>query len=963
MTEKPIIPPELEKAIINNNLVIFIGAGCSMSLGFPSWKQLIEDIVENLNSKYGESSDVNFKNILNALRNNTKSLFEVIDKIENDLDHGMIYKKKSLEFIINKLDGISSKLPLTSEIHSKIWNVSDKIITTNYDKVLEKYLPENINPTIFDNTNVFQTLKSQKNNASFLYKIHGDYQNPDSIIFFKSDYNKIYDNQNSNNDALINHFKEKTLLFIGFSLSDPFINDLFNDIKKIYNGYTINEHYVFSTRNESFIKYDINTIKIDNWNKSLLSYLTAFEKIKADSSKIKSDLIIEKIDKTLTKDDVGNLADLIDQKTKELINSPNDKLLNKEIRDLRVKINHLLFGRIDYLQKVDKPYRQNDLQTIFDTIYSSEKLDTQTIEDIQKIRSNTDIYKWYDRSVIISAISCSLIHFNKPDEKKITLLIDFINDNEEKVWQKAIVSLFLVLNHLGYKWLRFDSIKNKIKSLNQNLRIQDACSKIIKLFSIGLNNVSVINEEIFVNEYFNDNPYNYFLPFHQDENPAFDAVYDNYEGSDIEDYISFLEEVPLPDQIKYFFCGIDKKKKKKKNSEKEENAKMILNHFLKYNSAFYPYSVYVQELIGFYKFFPKHIHEAKLKSQLILTETPLKDYLLNEKEKFSALGNHFMRNENWAQAIVNYKKSVEYGESDLQDLLNLANCYNNNKEYNKEYEIRNKIINKEPKNENNLIGFFDFYLKQKKNFKKALEISETLLSIDKNNAKYYNLKGISCGSLKNNEKAILSFNKAIDLDSNVSGYYKNRAKCFMNLKENEKSIIDWNKAIELDPEEIDNYYSRSHCYYWQEEYLNAIDDLNYVISKEKNDSLNYLERALSFLALSRFEEALKDIEKAKMLNNEKDTIYHAYSNYFRLMKQYDEAFKYIEMALNIKKESAYIGTKATIYATKGDDENFYLYLEEALIAGADSDTIYIDIKNKYKEESRFVKLLEQYNKI
>lgn len=710
MTEELIIPEKLEVAIKNNNLVFFVGAGCSIPLKFPSWKKLIVEILEDLDNKYGKTSAINFKNLLSGVESGGKSLLEVLNRIENDIDYGSTYKIKSKEIVNSQIEKCSENLPDESPIHTLLWSISEKIITTNYDKVVENYKPKNIKIKVFDNTNPFQSLKSQSNDAQFLYKIHGDNDNPESIVLFESDYKDIYGKDNYNNDALGTFFKGKTLLFIGFSLTDPFVNGLFTKIKSIYNGYTVNEHFIFTTQKEDFTEYDITPIQIENWEDSLVSYLKALDKIKAISTKVYSKLstvINEPKDENLTDNDISSIVKLIEIKTKELSSNLGNKELHKEVNDLRGKINKLMFGELDYSQEVDKPFRNADLQSLFDVIYSSEKLDQFTLERIQKVRTKTEIYKWHDRSVIVSAITCSLIHYNKADEQKITLLIDFINDNEDKVWQKAITSLFIVLNHLGNKWLRFDSIKTKVKSLNQNLRIQDACSVVIQLFSIGLNNVSMISEDLFLNPYFSENPFNYFLPYHQEENPAFDSVYDNYTGNDIEKFILDLRDAPIPDQIKYLFCS------KTTEGDKEGDAKMNkkrlvkISQILHLNSHFYPYSIFVQEIISFYRFFPVYKHEEKLSSQLKLTETPLRDYLLNEKEKYSALGAHFMKENNWAQAIINYKAAVKLDESNINYKLNLANCYNNSKQYDDELILRNKVNDIEVNNENNIVGFFN----------------------------------------------------------------------------------------------------------------------------------------------------------------------------------------------------------------------------------------------------------------
>ncbi|MBE8726795.1 SIR2 family protein [Flavobacterium hungaricum] len=934
MTETLSIPQKLEDAIKNNSLVIFVGAGCSMPLGMPSWKNLVEDILNHLDKKYGLTSDTNFKNILNGVKNNSKSLLDALNKIENDSDNGIIFKIKTQEFINYQIEEISKKLPEQSNIHSLLWEISNKIITTNYDKILEKYIPKSISPKIFDNSNAFQSLKSQSDNAEFLYKIHGDYEDPKSIILFESDYKNIYKNENYNADTLATYFKEKTLLFIGFSLTDPFVNDLFMKIKEIYKGYSIKDHFIFTTKDEDFIKYDVIPIKIKNWEDDLLHHLLKLKEIKLDIEKKKAPLIIlekNQEEKQLTKDDINNIVELITKKTQDLVNDPSNKDLIKELTDLRSKLDKLLFGKMDYLQEVEKPFRDSDLQILFETIYSSEKLNKQTLEQIQKIRNNDDKYKWYDRSVIVSAICCSLIHFNKADEQKINLLIDFINDNEEKVWEKAMTSLFLSLNHLGSKWLKFNAIKAKIASLNQNLRIQDACSTIIKVFNTGLNNISMIGEELFDNPYFNESPFNYFFPYHEEKNPAFELVYETYDGDNIENFISFLNKVPIPDQVKYLICGDattkDNNQKDDQYNEREKKYKSDLNLILNYNSFLFPYSLYVQEIISFYRFYPKYKHEEKLKSQLKLTETPLKDYLLNEKQKYSALGSHFMQEKTWSQAIVNFKKALKIDENDISNLLNLANCYKNKKEKDKEFSLRLKIKDKDPKNENNLAKLFVLYYEFKKDFNISLQIANELLIIDNNQEKYYNYKGMSLNNLGHRKEAAEDLTKSISLKPNDDTYHYNRSIIYYDDAEYQKSIYDVNKAME--------------------------------ITKDSDEFL--IHRASNYLALLMYDEALEDIKLAESLSKEKGEIYNVYSNYYRIIGNFEKAFEYIEKAEKVEKQVSFTGTRATIYGSMGDTVNFYKFLEISLNDGGNVNSLYPDVKNKFKDEPEFNALMSKYN--
>jgi tetratricopeptide (TPR) repeat protein len=948
------IPNQLKEAVLSNNLTLFIGAGCSISLGFPSWKSLVEEILLELDEEFGSTSSTSFKNILKGVKDNTVTLFDVLNVIENNTSHGNIYKIKSKEIVNRKIDMYSKSLPATSDVHSLLWTVSSKIITTNYDKVLEQYIPrETLNPVIFENDNTFQALKSLSNDSQFLYKIHGDYQNPKNIILFESDYKEIYNDENSNQDILSSYFKDRTLLFIGFSLSDPFVNDLFIKIKKIYEGYTINKHYVLSTKNEDFSKFDIQTIKIEDWNTGLLTYLDILSKVKT-----KKELKLDIKNDELPKSEIGNIANLIENKIKKLKANPNEIELHKEIKDLQSKLNTLMYGDLNYMQQVDIPFRRADLQALFEKIYSSEKIDTQTYADIQRVRTDVDIYKWFDRSVIVSSITCSLIHFNKADEKKISLIVDFINDNEEKVWQKAIVGLFVALNHLGNKWLRFHSIKDKLQSLNHNIKIQEACLEIIQLFSLNLNNVSLIDENLFSNEYFKDNPFNYFFPYHDDQNPEYDKIFDTYKGNNLENFLENLKVAPIPDQIKYLICS-DYKADSEEEATKEVPAGLY--HLLDLNYIYYPFSVYVQELLSFYKLFPIFHHKKILESELKLTETHLKDYLLNEKQKYCALGFHFLKQKLWSQSIVNYKEAIHLDTNNIENYLYLARCYKENDDRNNEYEIRKQILSKECDNEENLYGLYDIYLYDRKEYAEALSIINRLIKNDDNNPDYYNSRAIVYKRLDDNTKALDDFTKSIELDSNEYSFYSNRAQVYSELCLYELSLAGYNKAIELNSSEAFLFYERAEVYYELLDYQKSLDDINTAISLKKDNASYYLSKSKFQLFLSQFVEAKLTLEKAEYLGCDKDIIYNYFANYYRLQANYKEAFECIDNAEKIKLDYKYLGTRAVIYSSLGDDENFYKFLEEALKEGAKASLLYPDIKNKYKHEQYFNDILLKYN--
>lgn len=170
---------ELINAIKNNKLIIFVGSGMSKSLGLPDWKQLIKEFLIELskkdenNKKYQwllEGMDISLPlseiDILEMLNEERKTIFQVLtDTID-------------VNFNENDLS-----------THRMLGEISKKIITTNYDKVLERAL--NIRKITPDND--FYIANTPE---SYIIKLHGCIEIPSKCILFKQNYEDLY-NENS----------------------------------------------------------------------------------------------------------------------------------------------------------------------------------------------------------------------------------------------------------------------------------------------------------------------------------------------------------------------------------------------------------------------------------------------------------------------------------------------------------------------------------------------------------------------------------------------------------------------------------------------------------------------------------------------------------------------------------------------------------------------------------------------
>ncbi|HDR8389979.1 TPA: SIR2 family protein, partial [Bacillus cereus] len=248
MTNEIFIPKSVIENAKKNKLVFFIGAGFSRDFGFPDWEGLVSLILKKIiedNQKY--------KPFLELLESKTLGILEVLEHIKGEkrIIRDTIYK----EF---KYD--SSKSNLLKK-HKQLLSISSKLITTNYDQLLEKATDGTIEKVVYTNTHLMGQIS---NLDSFIFKIHGDHEEADKCVLLKEDYNKLYDYDNAALAQFKNIITNNTVLFIGFSLADPYISNLFQYINTLYKGYH-EKSYILTVNNEDFSKYNITNIELDSY--------------------------------------------------------------------------------------------------------------------------------------------------------------------------------------------------------------------------------------------------------------------------------------------------------------------------------------------------------------------------------------------------------------------------------------------------------------------------------------------------------------------------------------------------------------------------------------------------------------------------------------------------------------------------------------------------------------------------
>ncbi|MDR3596434.1 SIR2 family protein [Clostridium sp.] len=274
MKTKIVWPANLVEEIAYRRCVIFLGSGISATAknsdikSPPTWGKFIEDIKELIKSPTME--DNNF-----------------IDQMIKQEDYLM-----ALQAIYDLSDAGSYNKYLkdtyarggytASETHKTIKALDSKIvITTNFDKIYDNLCNEDAY-VVYDYRNTQSIIGNIKSPESLIIKAHGTIDDTSKIIFTGKQYYKAQAEYPEFYSLLHSLFLTNTVVFLGYSLSDPDINLVLQNINNTSNPAC--PHYVVLKEGTS--KHRIKHWK-DTYNIESLEFGDSYEDLQENLMELK----------------------------------------------------------------------------------------------------------------------------------------------------------------------------------------------------------------------------------------------------------------------------------------------------------------------------------------------------------------------------------------------------------------------------------------------------------------------------------------------------------------------------------------------------------------------------------------------------------------------------------------------------------------------------------------------------
>eukprot|EP01130_Rhizamoeba_saxonica_P016691 TRINITY_DN7762_c0_g1_i1.p1 TRINITY_DN7762_c0_g1~~TRINITY_DN7762_c0_g1_i1.p1 ORF type:complete len:565 (-),score=120.35 TRINITY_DN7762_c0_g1_i1:34-1728(-) len=201
---------QLIRSAKQGSLVLFFGAGCSLSAGLPSWGALLSKIANKCSMSDEEIEDLKKLNFLDqacVLERRLGGHEELSNVIVEELD-------VSYHSIIHQL---MQALP------------ADHAITTNYDQLYENACAATWNECSVIPYNI---LPDRRN----LLKLHGCITHPEDIVLTRENYQTYADRRQALAGMVESALLTKHMLFLGFSMNDRNFHSIAATVKKVYSS-------------------------------------------------------------------------------------------------------------------------------------------------------------------------------------------------------------------------------------------------------------------------------------------------------------------------------------------------------------------------------------------------------------------------------------------------------------------------------------------------------------------------------------------------------------------------------------------------------------------------------------------------------------------------------------------------------------------------------------------------------
>jgi hypothetical protein len=212
------IPPKLLEAIRRGRCVAFVGAGFSAPAGIPEWGGMLRGVAD-----HSKVSVADRKHIEERLKPKRADYYEEVAQLLQRILKDEFIPELAKIVGAAKVSKVERRLQLLNGIPF------NAVLTTNFDSILAGDLPtREVFGRIFDAERLGRSAHwaESLHRRPTVIKLHGDLASREGVVFSRVDYRqRLYEDPHYLN-FLRSIFLYNTVLFLGSSFTDNYINEL-----------------------------------------------------------------------------------------------------------------------------------------------------------------------------------------------------------------------------------------------------------------------------------------------------------------------------------------------------------------------------------------------------------------------------------------------------------------------------------------------------------------------------------------------------------------------------------------------------------------------------------------------------------------------------------------------------------------------------------------------------------------
>lgn len=219
----------LFRAVMRNEVLLWAGSGFSLYAGYPSGWGLGQILHERLTPSQRPMLDPN-----DPLPRYAERYITLHNERRNELNRELLR--------------VFSAPPTSLETHEKLATIPfiDQVVTTNYDSLFELAYNHRLHKVTHG-----KNIPLGEPNQVTLYKVHGDLQDPDSIVIADRDFRGFF----RKNDkvlwtALEALMTKRHIVFVGYSLEDPNVKELYEWLREQLGSQMREAFFIAPNQNE-----------------------------------------------------------------------------------------------------------------------------------------------------------------------------------------------------------------------------------------------------------------------------------------------------------------------------------------------------------------------------------------------------------------------------------------------------------------------------------------------------------------------------------------------------------------------------------------------------------------------------------------------------------------------------------------------------------------------------------------